>query len=57
MQYSWFEEQFRETEPETIKEIEQYARGFLMFIFGTTLFSNMWNTVGLYLLSALVVLP
>ncbi|KAL7227324.1 hypothetical protein ACSBR1_022212 [Camellia fascicularis] len=43
--YSWFEEWFRGTEPETIEEIEQYARGFLM-----------WNTVGLYLLSALVVL-
>lgn len=36
--------------------MEQYARGFLLFLFGTTLFSNRWNTVGLYILSALVVL-
>ncbi|GMP95522.1 hypothetical protein CsSME_00044540 [Camellia sinensis var. sinensis] len=57
VRYTWFEEQFRGTEPETIEEIEQYARGFLKFIFGTTLFSNRWNTVGLYLLSALVTLP
>lgn len=27
-----------------------------MFLFGTTLFSNRWNTVGLYFLSTLVVL-
>ncbi|KAI8032895.1 hypothetical protein LOK49_LG01G03919 [Camellia lanceoleosa] len=27
-----------------------------MFLFGTTLFSNRWNIIGLYLLSALVVL-
>ncbi|GMP90604.1 hypothetical protein CsSME_00041652 [Camellia sinensis var. sinensis] len=31
-----------------------YARGFLMFLFGTTLFADRGNTVGLYLLSALV---
>ncbi|GMP47176.1 hypothetical protein CsSME_00015055 [Camellia sinensis var. sinensis] len=31
-----------------------YARGFLIFLFGTTLFANMGNIVGLYLLSALV---
>ncbi|GMP50485.1 hypothetical protein CsSME_00017084 [Camellia sinensis var. sinensis] len=31
----------------------QYARGFLMFLLGTTLFSDRGNTVGLYLLSAL----
>ncbi|GMQ11050.1 hypothetical protein CsSME_00053818 [Camellia sinensis var. sinensis] len=57
VRYTWFEERFRGTEPETIKEIEHYARDFLMFIFGTTLFSNRWNTVGLYLLSALVTFP
>lgn len=28
-----------------------------MFFFGTNLFSNKWNTVGLQLLSALVTLP
>ncbi|KAL7249857.1 hypothetical protein ACSBR1_011939 [Camellia fascicularis] len=28
-----------------------------MFLLGTTLFANRWNTVGLYLLSALVTLP
>ncbi|XP_028075697.1 uncharacterized protein LOC114277938 [Camellia sinensis] len=40
--------------PETPKETEQYARGFLMFLFGTTLFADRGNTVRLYLLSALV---
>ncbi|GMQ08916.1 hypothetical protein CsSME_00052452 [Camellia sinensis var. sinensis] len=40
--------------PETPEEVEQYTRGFLMFLFGTTLFSDRGNTVGLYLLSALV---
>ncbi|KAL7188847.1 hypothetical protein ACSBR1_038660 [Camellia fascicularis] len=56
VRYSWFKEQFRGSEPETVEETEQYARGFLMFLFSTTLFSNRWNTIGLYLLSALVVL-
>ncbi|KAI8018339.1 Protein MAIN-LIKE 2, partial [Camellia lanceoleosa] len=45
---------YRGTMLETIEEIEQYARGFLMFLLGTTLFSDRRNTVGLYLLSALV---
>ncbi|KAF5933096.1 hypothetical protein HYC85_029267 [Camellia sinensis] len=40
--------------PETPEETEQYARGFLMFLFGTSLFADRGNTVGLYLLSALV---
>ena len=40
--------------PETLEEIEQYAQGFLMFLLGTTLFSDRGNTVGLYLVSALV---
>lgn len=39
------------------EEVEQYVRGFLMFLLSTTLFANRWNTVGLYLLSALVTLP
>ncbi|KAL7248835.1 hypothetical protein ACSBR1_011085 [Camellia fascicularis] len=57
VRYSWFEEWFRGTVSETVEEIEHYARGFLMFHFGTTLFANRANTIGLYLLSALVVLP
>ncbi|GMP70234.1 hypothetical protein CsSME_00029172 [Camellia sinensis var. sinensis] len=38
VRYTWFAEQFRGTEPETIEEAK-------------------WNTVGLYLPSALVTLP
>ncbi|XP_028085966.1 uncharacterized protein LOC114286936 [Camellia sinensis] len=38
----------------TSEETEYYARGFLMFLFGTTLFVDRANTVELYLLSALV---
>lgn len=34
--------------------MEQYARGFIMFLLGTTLFVDRANTVALYLLSALV---
>ncbi|GMP48767.1 hypothetical protein CsSME_00016008 [Camellia sinensis var. sinensis] len=45
------------SEPETLEEMEQYARGFLMFVLGTTLFLNRWNIGGLYLLSALVTFP
>ncbi|KAL7164648.1 hypothetical protein ACSBR2_040529 [Camellia fascicularis] len=45
------------SKPKTLEQMEQYARGFLTFVLGTTLFSNRWNTVGLYLLSALVTLP
>ncbi|KAI8017741.1 Protein MAINTENANCE OF MERISTEMS, partial [Camellia lanceoleosa] len=41
-------------EPETPEEVAQYTCGFLMFLFGTTLFADRGNTVGLYLLSALV---
>ncbi|KAL7236579.1 hypothetical protein ACSBR1_019801 [Camellia fascicularis] len=54
VRYTWFEEQYRGEDPETDEAAEQYARGFLLFLFGTTLFSNMWNTVGLYFLGALV---
>ncbi|KAF5933525.1 hypothetical protein HYC85_029696 [Camellia sinensis] len=32
VRYSWFEEQFWGIESETVEEVEQYARGFLMFI-------------------------
>ncbi|KAL7197866.1 hypothetical protein ACSBR2_020396 [Camellia fascicularis] len=46
--------EFQGTEPETLEEIEDYARGFLMFLFGTILFANRGNTVGLYLLSVVV---
>ncbi|KAL7235020.1 hypothetical protein ACSBR1_018489 [Camellia fascicularis] len=31
--------------------------GFLIFLLGTTLFANKWNTMCLYLLSALMTLP
>ncbi|GMP63924.1 hypothetical protein CsSME_00025413 [Camellia sinensis var. sinensis] len=41
-------------EPGTPDEAAQYARGCLIFLFGTTLFADRGNTVGLYLLSALV---
>ncbi|GMP28322.1 hypothetical protein CsSME_00003919 [Camellia sinensis var. sinensis] len=54
VRYTWFSTHFRGIEPETPEEIAQYTRGFLMFLLGTTLFSDRGNTVGLYLLSALV---
>ncbi|GMQ01743.1 hypothetical protein CsSME_00048281 [Camellia sinensis var. sinensis] len=54
VRYTWFPVQYRGTSPKTIEEIEQYARGFLMFLLGTTLFSDRGSTVGLYLLSASV---
>ncbi|GMQ03513.1 hypothetical protein CsSME_00049286 [Camellia sinensis var. sinensis] len=56
VRYTWFSSHFRrvEMEPGTPDEAAQYARGFLMFLFGTTLFADRGNTVGLYLLSALV---
>lgn len=54
VRYSWFEDQFREQIPTTQEEVERYARGFFMFLLGTTLFADRANTVGLYLLSALV---
>ncbi|KAL7213424.1 hypothetical protein ACSBR2_016030 [Camellia fascicularis] len=38
----------------TQEEVEQYARGFLMFLLGTTIFAGWANTVPLCLLSALV---
>ena len=56
VRYTWFSSYFRRAEmvPESPEETEQYARGFLMFLFGTTLFADRGNTIGLYLLSALV---
>ncbi|GMP88136.1 hypothetical protein CsSME_00040221 [Camellia sinensis var. sinensis] len=54
VRYSWFADYFRGKTPTTREETEYYARGFLMFLFGTTLFADRANTVGLYLLSALV---
>ncbi|XP_028103973.1 uncharacterized protein LOC114303031, partial [Camellia sinensis] len=56
VRYTWFSSHCRRAEmvPETPEETEQYARGFLMFLFGTTLFADRGNTVGLYLLSTLV---
>ncbi|KAL7228267.1 hypothetical protein ACSBR2_007054 [Camellia fascicularis] len=56
VRYSWFTEHFCGREPLTLEETKHYARGFLMFLLGTTLFANRWNTVGLYLLNALVTL-
>ncbi|GMP84817.1 hypothetical protein CsSME_00038192 [Camellia sinensis var. sinensis] len=54
VRYTWFSKRFRRTLPEPIKAIQQYAQGFLMFLLGNTLFFDRGNTVGLYLLSALV---
>ena len=59
VRYSWFEVQFR-VQPAltealmTQEAVEQYARGFLMFLLGTTIFADRANTVPLCLLSALV---
>ncbi|XP_028125405.1 protein MAIN-LIKE 2-like [Camellia sinensis] len=54
VRYSWFEDQFRGQTPMTREEVEHYTQGFLMFMLGTTLFADQANTVGLYLLNALV---
>ena len=60
VRYSWFETQFRvqpvlgEEAQMTEEDVERYARGFLMFLFGTTIFADRANTVPLCLLSALV---
>ena len=54
VRYSWFEDHFQIQMPTTREEEEQYARGFIMFLLGTTLFTDRRNTVALYLLSALV---
>ncbi|KAL7256531.1 hypothetical protein ACSBR1_010462 [Camellia fascicularis] len=60
VRYSWFEDHFRiqpslaQEAPMAQEEVEQYARGFLMFLLGTTLFADRANTVPLCLLSALV---
>ncbi|XP_028055782.1 protein MAIN-LIKE 1-like [Camellia sinensis] len=56
VRYTWFSSHFRrvEMEPKTPEEVAQYTREFLMFLIGTTLFADRGNTVGLYLLSALV---
>ncbi|GMQ06992.1 hypothetical protein CsSME_00051370 [Camellia sinensis var. sinensis] len=56
LRYSWFYDHFHRSQPETGEQMEQYAQGFLIYFLDTTLFVNRWNTVGLYLLSALVVL-
>ncbi|KAF5934503.1 hypothetical protein HYC85_030674 [Camellia sinensis] len=60
VRYSWFEVQFRvqptlvDADPMTPEAVERYARGFLMFLFRTTIFADRANTVPLCLLSALV---
>ena len=43
-----------EEAPMTQEAMERYTRGFLMFLFWTTIFTDRANTVPLYLLSALV---
>ncbi|KAL7174930.1 hypothetical protein ACSBR2_028690 [Camellia fascicularis] len=57
VRYNWFLEHFFGTQPATIGEVAQYAHGFLIYLLGTTLFANRENTVGLYILRALVHLP
>ncbi|XP_028071389.1 protein MAINTENANCE OF MERISTEMS-like [Camellia sinensis] len=57
VRYSWFYDHFIDIQPATVDEIAQYARGFLMYLLSTTLFANRENTVGIYLLGALVHLP
>ncbi|XP_028125125.1 protein MAINTENANCE OF MERISTEMS-like [Camellia sinensis] len=54
VRYSWFEDHFRIQTPTTCEEVEQYTRGFIMFLLGPTLLIDRVNTVTLYLLSALV---
>ncbi|XP_028080393.1 protein MAIN-LIKE 2-like [Camellia sinensis] len=54
VRYSWFADQFRGQTPTIREEVEHYAWGFLMFMLGTTLFADRGNTIGLYLLSALI---
>ncbi|KAL7169690.1 hypothetical protein ACSBR2_034675 [Camellia fascicularis] len=55
--YSWFYDHFIDTQLATTDEVAQYARGFLMYLLGTTLFANRENTMGIYLLGALVHMP
>ncbi|KAL7205737.1 hypothetical protein ACSBR2_018627 [Camellia fascicularis] len=57
VRYSWFHDHLFESQPATPDEVAQYTRGFLVYLFGTTLSANRENTVGLYLLGALVHLP
>ncbi|KAI8001417.1 Protein MAIN-LIKE 2, partial [Camellia lanceoleosa] len=47
VRYIWFSFHFRREgiEPGTPEEAEQYARGFLMFLFGTTLFADRGNMI------------
>ncbi|KAI7979642.1 Protein MAINTENANCE OF MERISTEMS, partial [Camellia lanceoleosa] len=54
VRYSWFYDHFFGTQPVTVNEVAQYTRGFLTYLFGTTLFANRENTVRLYILGALV---
>ncbi|KAL7215194.1 hypothetical protein ACSBR1_027372 [Camellia fascicularis] len=57
VRYSWFLDHFTDLQPVTPKKVAQYACGFLMYHLGTTMFANTENTVGLYILGALVHLP
>ncbi|GMP96823.1 hypothetical protein CsSME_00045303 [Camellia sinensis var. sinensis] len=53
VRYSWFESHFRiqpalaEEAQMTREEVDQYTRGFIMFLLGTTLFADRANTVPL----------
>ncbi|KAL7165765.1 hypothetical protein ACSBR2_036605 [Camellia fascicularis] len=54
VRYSWFYDHFSGTQPVTADEVAQYTRGFMTYLFGTTLYANRENTVRLYILRALV---
>ncbi|KAL7250487.1 hypothetical protein ACSBR1_012490 [Camellia fascicularis] len=57
VRYSWFFDHFFDFQLVIPDEVTQYTRSFLIYLFDTTLFANRENTVGLYLLGALVHLP
>ncbi|GMP74332.1 hypothetical protein CsSME_00031782 [Camellia sinensis var. sinensis] len=46
VRYSWFYECIHRSQPETQEDVEQYTQGFLIYLLGTTLFVNRWNTGG-----------
>lgn len=54
IRYNWLLQHFHGLELVTLEEVAQYARGFLLYVLGTTLFANRDNTIGLYLLSNMV---
>ncbi|KAL7207918.1 hypothetical protein ACSBR1_029798 [Camellia fascicularis] len=42
VRYSWFYDHFHRSQPETQEEMEQYTRGFLIYLLSTTLFANRY---------------